>query len=111
MGHTKVYRKGALDAAHTGKTGDLLERKTRGFESHDTDRPSDVLDFGFDWLTLKRVEFALKYTCRLLFRVGSLAIRRQEKSHTYIKRYPWIVWPGIKDSQRKPQLRSDAANK
>ena len=51
-------------------------------EVRDTDRPSDVLVFGFDWLTLNRVQFASKYMCRLLFRVGSLATRRQGKLHT-----------------------------
>ena len=39
-----------------------------------------VLAFG--WLTLNRILFASKYTCRLLFLAGYLASRRQE-SLTY----------------------------
>ena len=44
-----------------------------------TYRPCDVLVFGFDRLTLQRVQFASKYTCRLLFRVGLLTTRRHKK--------------------------------
>ena len=84
-GSRQVFRESALDVNHTGTKGDLLGRDTRDFESRDIDKPSDALVFGFDWFTLNRVQFASKYTCRLLLRVGSLATRRQEKLHTLIK--------------------------
>ena len=35
--------------------------------------------------------------------------RRQDNSHTAIKWYPWIVWPGLKTLKTNPQLRSDVA--
>ena len=51
----------------------------------DTDKPSDVLVSGLDWLTLNRVQFASKYMCRFLLGVELLATRRKEKLHTKIK--------------------------
>ena len=60
-------------------------QKTRGSMPWYTDRQLVILDFG--WLTLKRLLFAFKYTCRLLFRAGILASRRQE-SLTY---WNWVI--------------------
>ena len=40
---------------------------------------------GFDWLTFNRVQFAAKYTCRLLLRVDHGPPDVTEKLHTLIK--------------------------
>ena len=41
--------------------GDLLVRETRNLDSHDTDRPSDVLVFRFDWFTFNKYPFAFNH--------------------------------------------------
>ena len=52
-----------------------------------------VICFVFSWLTLNRIEFAMK-DMRRLSRAGSLASRRTESDPRLYKLRPWIVWPG-----------------
>ena len=59
-----------------------------------------VLAFG--WLTLNRVLFASKFTCRLLFRVGYLGSRRQESITSWNQVIFPDKWLGIKNSQGNP---------
>ena len=53
-----------------------------------------VICFVFSWLTLNRIEFAMK-DMRRLSRAGSLASRRTESDPRLYKLRPWIVWPGV----------------
>ena len=90
-GSGQVSRESSLGLTYTGtKRRSSWKRRRVVFEFCDIDRPSDVFVFKFDRLTWNRVEFALKYTCRFLFRIGSLATRRQERcilKSNYIPRF------------------------
>ena len=61
-----------------------------------------IVVLAFGWLTLTRVLFASKFTCRLLFRVGYLGSRRQESITSWNQVIFPDKWLGIKNSQGNP---------
>ena len=73
-------REGYIDSRHI-----MYREDARHMSWYCRVRP--VIGYRF-WLirkTLNRVQFACKYTCRLLLQIGLLATQTQEVSHPFIK--------------------------